>query len=210
MLSTPPKFFSFVTTLRLLTVGGRITSALPFAEIVRPRSGNSSTTVPSQFLNIPTDIIVNVLSVYVNHLHSVIWLRIPSFIKLSIYQSSNLPAERCITITYSPQTHISFPNICWYLRQASVYNLHTLIPLCVDARPVSMNIAFLTAMFVGVHSTTITVLVIRKLSRHCVLTENDGGARFVMGLYLSLRNVWWKMWDNNTTDCLVLSRPKSF
>ena len=40
-----------------------------------------------------------------------IWLRIRSSITLSKYQSSNLPAERCFTSTFTLQTPISFPNI---------------------------------------------------------------------------------------------------
>jgi hypothetical protein len=80
----------------------------------------------------------------------------------------------------------------------------------MGAKPCSVNIAFLIAMFVGAHSTTNTVLVTRKLPRHCVLTEIDVGTRFVMGLYSSLRNVWCMMWGNKTTHCLVLSRQNSF
>jgi len=61
-----------------------------------------------------------------------------------------------------------------------------------------MNTAFLTAMFVGVHSTTNAMQFMGKLSLHCVLTEMDGGARFVMGPYSSLRNVSWMILANKT------------
>jgi hypothetical protein len=78
---------------------------------LRPRSDNSSKTAPSQILTLPTKILANVLSVYVNHLPSVIWLRIRYSITLSIYLSSNLQAERCFTSTFTRQTRISVRNI---------------------------------------------------------------------------------------------------
>ena len=111
-LSKHLKFISFVTTVPLVTVVVRITSAQHVAEILCPRSGNSLTTVSSHILTLPNKILANVISVYVNNLPFVIWLRIPSFISLSICQRHNLPPERCITNTFTPQTHISFPNIC--------------------------------------------------------------------------------------------------
>ena len=68
----------------------------------------------------------------------------------------------------------------------------------MGAIPGSMNTAFLIAMFDGVHSTTYTMLVMRKLSRHCVLTGIDVGGRFVMGPYWSLCNALGMMWVNRT------------
>jgi len=193
----------------LVTVVVRITSAQHVAEIVRPLSANLLTTVPSHILTLPTKILANIISVYVNHLPSVIWLRIQFSITLSIYQSSNLPPERCTYSTFTQHTHLSFPNIIWYITRASIYDLYTPIPLCAGAKTGSTNIAYLIPMYVVAHSTANTVLVMRKLSRHCVLTKIDGGVHFVTAPYSSLRNVWWMMWDNHTTDCLVLSSPNS-
>ena len=65
-------------------VGGRITSTLPVAGVDHPRSDNSSTTVHLT-LTLLTEILANVQSVYVNHLPSIIWLRIRSSITLSIF-----------------------------------------------------------------------------------------------------------------------------
>jgi len=67
-------------------VGGRITSALSVAEIyVLGPTIRQQLYIPKT-LNPPTEILANVQSAYVNHLPSVIWLRIRSSITLSIYQ----------------------------------------------------------------------------------------------------------------------------
>ena len=124
----------------VIDAGERITSAQTLAEIVCPRSDNSTKILPSKILNLTTQNLPNVLSVYANHLHSIIWLRIRSSIILSIYQSSKLQAESCFTSTLTRQIHISFQNICWCHRRASLYNLLTLIPICGGAKTGFMNI----------------------------------------------------------------------
>ena len=97
-------------------------------------------------------------------LPSVIKPQIPSFISLSICQSSNLPPEHCYHhYLHAANSHhvpqhklILHTGICLQ----SAYARH-----CVNARQVYTNTAFLAAMFVGVHSTSNTMLVTR-LSQH--------------------------------------------
>ena len=155
---------------------------------LRPWPESSSPTAPSEIL-------ANVMYVYFNHRPSVICLRIRSSITFSIYQSSNLQAERCFTSMFTQQTPLLFPSISWYHTWTSLYYVRSPDTNWSSSKRGFTTIVCSCPRCSGARSTTNTVISMRILSRDCVSIGIHGGVLFAIHPYSYLRNVCWTRRD---------------
>ena len=118
--------------------------------------------------------------VYSNHRPSVIWLRIRSSIKLSMYHSSNLQAERCFTSMFTWQTHLLFTSLSWFRLRNSICDVLSRDPHWASWKRGFTTTAYLRPICSGAHSSTNTVLAMGMMSRVCLLKSIDGGVIFAM------------------------------